>query len=754
MDRVLQLNEFFVEGNRQELSHVVLHITEPSTPEEMEKGYFFAVCEVTGGTKEQLMKLQATIDRAENEYYEIPDDGEKISLETVLEHINQERSALVGDQGGFHAVVGAIRDPSIYFACSGSPEILLFYKNRQGVHQQMNLAEEANEGAGQLFSHIVQGKISPEDFLFVATPQVRKYFSSDRLHKIIVSRSGTESAQHIERVLSDIRDGFSFGGLIISIKRGHADAVKRLRPTSVGAGGRSLSNLFTTERTTASTLSPSLWSHLSEKMGRFTTLFPSAPAASAPRKAAHITAAHVSVHQSKKIARPLWQERFLTVSRMIGRVFVVLGRGSIAVIGYLYYFLHGFFRTLLLAVLATLNYQNRRSVILEGWRRDWRGFKEWIRLLPVITKTLLVAGILVAAISVGSFFSIKNRQEKQAATQKFTETTAAVRNRKDAAESALIYKDIDQAFIAYREAVDAFETLVCKSKEDKTTCADLKNQLTELGGRVRKIVVVTPSPVINLPDLLPEAEAALFTNIIKIKTKLVAFGSATSTLVIYDTLTKESARLPGAADTPGFTHASVPKENDYALFMAADKRAFVLNPDTSTLTASELPLPPNADIRAAIIYNRRLYVVDAGNRQVLRYDSVRNGWGGAKEWLKEPVAGLADAVSAAIDGDIFVTTKSGTILRLSGGMLQPFILDGLDPVLSGDSVIWTYNDMPYLYILDRTEKRFVLLEKDGRLKEQQTHSAWQALTGFAPDSQNNTIYGIDRGNIFSLPLPR
>ena len=34
MAEILEIHEFFVEGSNQERSHVLLHITEPGTPEE------------------------------------------------------------------------------------------------------------------------------------------------------------------------------------------------------------------------------------------------------------------------------------------------------------------------------------------------------------------------------------------------------------------------------------------------------------------------------------------------------------------------------------------------------------------------------------------------------------------------------------------------------------------------------------------------------------------------------------------------
>ena len=42
----VDIREFFVEGDDQKTSHVLLHITEPSTAEEIEKGYFLALCEI------------------------------------------------------------------------------------------------------------------------------------------------------------------------------------------------------------------------------------------------------------------------------------------------------------------------------------------------------------------------------------------------------------------------------------------------------------------------------------------------------------------------------------------------------------------------------------------------------------------------------------------------------------------------------------------------------------------------------------
>jgi uncharacterized protein YggL (DUF469 family) len=187
MDRILRLNEFFVEGGKQDISHVLLHITEPSTPEEMHKGYFFAIAEINQAETKYITRLQELIDQAENDYYELPDVPGMGALEQVLKKMNQEALGLAKANITMSCIVGAIRDPEISFTYYGEPHMLLFYKNREGVYQKMDLIhspdDESENEPTQLFSQIIQGKISPNDFLFAGTPHISEFFSHDRLQK-------------------------------------------------------------------------------------------------------------------------------------------------------------------------------------------------------------------------------------------------------------------------------------------------------------------------------------------------------------------------------------------------------------------------------------------------------------------------------------------------------------------------------------------------------------------------------------------
>jgi hypothetical protein len=194
MDQVLQLNEFFVEGGKPDTSHVLLHITEPSTPEEKEKGYFFAVCEINGADTATIARFQKILSEIENSYYEVTGTLQQSALEIILEKVNQENFSLTRTEVEFNATVGVIRQTEIIFAFAGKPQALLFYRNKDDHYQKMDLTEEnrSDEVAAPvdipLFPQVIQGKIGPSDYLFVATPHIIDYFSHDRLQKIITTR--------------------------------------------------------------------------------------------------------------------------------------------------------------------------------------------------------------------------------------------------------------------------------------------------------------------------------------------------------------------------------------------------------------------------------------------------------------------------------------------------------------------------------------------------------------------------------------
>ncbi|MFB6181663.1 MAG: hypothetical protein ABEJ24_02080 [Candidatus Magasanikbacteria bacterium] len=217
MHKDLEIQEFFIEGNEQEKSHVLLHITEPTTPEEKREGYFFAVAEVENGTTEQIRHVQKMIDDMESGFYET-EDSESSSFESTLEFINKRsHKVLQYEDSTLHCFVCAVKENQVSFAYHGKPQSFLFYNDKKG-YQKLDLIEEEEDNKNQLFSAMLEGEIHTGDVLYIGTPNIEKLLSEDRLKSLVANNSVMQAAQHIQKSLTGFKPDLSFGGVLFQLQ--------------------------------------------------------------------------------------------------------------------------------------------------------------------------------------------------------------------------------------------------------------------------------------------------------------------------------------------------------------------------------------------------------------------------------------------------------------------------------------------------------------------------------------------------------
>lgn len=759
---ILQLQEFFVEGGNHEKSHVLLHITEPSTPEEKKKGYFFAVCEINQATTKHIVALQNIIDEIENRYYETPETENQNALEAVLTKINQTSLTLLHHNIPINCVVGTLRQQEMIFSFYGKPQMFLFYRNRENIYQKMDLissnANEENETDTQLFSQIIQGKISPNDYVFVSTPKVIEYFNPDRLQKIITTRPARQSAEHLERVLSELKNDLSFGGLIIHLNKPEENvmAVKKARLTNKGDSERSLHSLFSTEKNTASTLAPSLLPRWKDKFqsawdSNFNkTEVPQTNPIAEPTPAI-INSTHARPHQPSKIKpqKDTTQTILIIIWSFLKTTTKYIGLGIWWLILLLGAIISGLGRGLLSLFFITTNYQNRRQNVLADTAKQWRNYKISIQQLPLLTKILFFIALATITLLIFGISWLKIKQNNLAIEKQYQATIQVVMAKKDAAESALIYNDETTALNELAAAKNLLNNLsACTDKSKKIACENLNEQLENIFIRLRKIVTVKPELLSDWSETNTTLQ-----RISKIENLIIAISPSSSKLFIYDQLTR-SQKNAEVNFASGFTALAAPKENDYLALIYNQNKLAVYNPKNNTVEPADISYPKtNSIISDIVVYNRRLYSLDTNNNQIYKHDSIKTGFGPGKEWLKDSTVNIKDGVDLTIDGDLYVSKNNGQIEKITAGKKQPFAIQGLDPILTAGGSIYTYNDVNYLYLLDTTGKRLLILEKDGRLKSQITTSEWQAPNGLVVDETNKRAFILDSNKLYQIILP-
>ena len=423
MPDILEIHEFFAEGQNQDRSHVLLHITEPSTPEEFKKGYFFAVAEVNNGPIEQIEHLQKMIDDLESGYYETDNQTDKDPFETVLEYVNRRGHHILQYKNSLlHCMVGVLRGHEISFAYHGQPEVTLFYKNQEldELADMDVLAEQNNVRGDTLFSSVLQGTINYGDYFYIATPRVADFFNSDRVKKILQSRNTRQAAGHIQKVLSDLRQESSFGGILIHFTTKYDLPKTGRMPKNANGSTGSLNKLVDQEQTTKEMLATPLWGGLKKHWNKFRANRSADKKKKTAAKAKQTADLSRQIRQLAETAgrtergkmETNWRPQETQIS-VINSVLVTIGK--IIVIGFT-----GLFRLLknilfsiakitIALILIISNKDNKRADVLKTSRR-WRETKKEAFLgLPLLSKILLILTIVLAIVFIASvgIFKIK-----------------------------------------------------------------------------------------------------------------------------------------------------------------------------------------------------------------------------------------------------------------------------------------------------------------------------------------------------------
>jgi len=750
MKEVLEINEFFIEGTNQKKSHVLLHITEPGTPEELSKGYFFALAEINNGTLEQIEYLQQMIDDLESGYYETNDEPEKNSFEITLEYINRRgHHILENKEALINCIIGVIRKKEVYFAYHGKPNASIFYQE-QGELQTMDILSDQNdeEKNNQLFSSILQGNINEGDYLFVNTPHVNDYFTNDRIKKLLSIKNNRQVATHLEKTLQDINSEYSFGGIFIHIP----SYLKILRPSNQKkeAGSiASLNQMIDRERNTDEIMSPPILGALKKNLNNYKE----------KKK---------EEEQTKNLLR-LQEKRRQEINKIkkhgnietnirphsnrkkqpaLDGILINLGKalvtGTLWIINFLKLILITFFRILIGLFFFITNKDKRRQEVIKSVKNNFKNQKEKINSLSLFSKIIFFIFIILAITFVSSLTYFKIKKVNESKRIAYSNQIQAIKDKQMAAEANLIYNNNDSALTMLSEARDILNQLPSDSPEQMEEKTKLQEQLEENLNKIRKMETKNSE---LLADFTTNNDSLKIQKIAYLNNEIIAYGQDENNIYILNPITK-TIETKNLSAIKNLKFDSTPKENDQIIFITDNNELAVYDLNSKLINKKEISYPiNNIQYGPIFIYNRKLYGVDRHSGQIYRHNSTQTGFDQGVTWLKN-TEDLSNVISMAIDGDIFVLKNNGEINKFTKGEKNNFIITGLDPILNNPKEIWTYNDTDKIYILEESNKRVVILNKEGKMLQQFTATEWQNPTDMVVRENEKAIYILDNNKIY------
>lgn len=124
--------------------------------------------------------------------------------------------------------------------------------------------------------------------------------------------------------------------------------------------------------------------------------------------------------------------------------------------------------------------------------------------------------------------------------------------------------------------------------------------------------------------------------------------------------------------------------------------------------------PEWGEIRKIVTFGGNIYLLDVTKNRIWKYVSTDNGFSERREYLNaDTLVDLSNSNNMTIDGQVWVGTGGGKILKFSSGRLDPFEPKGLETPFGTSLVVYTNEDLENVYVLDIQNKRIVVLNKDG-----------------------------------------
>ena len=161
----------------------------------------------------------------------------------------------------------------------------------------------------------------------------------------------------------------------------------------------------------------------------------------------------------------------------------------------------------------------------------------------------------------------------------------------------------------------------------------------------------------------------------------------------------------------------------------------------------------NTDFRFDIMsaFRNNLYFIDGTTGTILKYTNPLSGETDVQSWIDAASAQRPlDAQSMTIDGNIWILAMGNEIQRYFKGRHQENLDITIFPALVQASYIKTRPDIPYLYILDSSENRLVIVTKFGDIIKQYRSPAFENLSDFALSEDGKTVYLLNGAKIYEI----
>ncbi|MCL4382252.1 MAG: hypothetical protein M1575_03680 [Patescibacteria group bacterium] len=209
---------------------------------------------------------------------------------------------------------------------------------------------------------------------------------------------------------------------------------------------------------------------------------------------------------------------------------------------------------------------------------------------------------------------------------------------------------------------------------------------------------------------------------------------------------KASQILAGGEDFKGLKSLTVTAS---AVFALTDKGVYQIKINDGTAKLAIKADPEWGEIIFLTSFADNLYLLDKTKNQIWKYVGSESGFSGKKGYLLDKVD-LALASSLAIDGSVWLTTDK--ILKFTYGKNDRFEIQNLNLPLANNLFLFTSEETKNLYLLDKLNRRILVLEKNGSYQSQYLWEGMSQTSGFVVSEGEKKILSLRASKIYQIGL--
>lgn len=650
-------------------------------------------------------------------------------FEKSLQNINKAISDFISreanpvDLSKLNIVIAANTGESLSFSGIGEIQTTFFQKQTAKGYQVFDLTKNIRNdkekiNPAKIFENVMYGSVKPGDVILITNPELLNDFPQEDIQPIITANKPDVAVATLrDQLLSEnIKGGYT----AIIIKYYEEPVLVGTKTNQKNFQG-SLEHLKATEAETDRYLVGNDGNLLTKFLGAITDTITSL-----------LPKANGKAYEEKIAPGPK------EIPQKIIKFFIWLG----ALISRFVFGIGEFFKN---SFIFLTNWGGGRKEVVESYQSDIKGATNrstgWFNNLGKMNKSVFIVILIIVLIFVWSIIYINYRNNKKEADAAYNVQVIEITQKKDEAESSLIYGDENRARELVEEAMALANELPTKKKDQREIRQQLIDDIERLKQDLRHLV--KPADLVRLTELPlgDQGEILSFEHYLHSTGENYLILSENKNLFVWRNDQSAWQKIDWQNEDIQTISALVKSEGNK--YIVIDGRPGASDVDIVELSWNDVNLNVADEQRRfadIATWNTHIYVLDPEAGQIYKHRRNDDGFGTGSGWITSTGVNLSDAVSIAIDGNIWVLKSSGEIYKFYSGVRQSWTTANVDPTMENPTKLWTDDGVDYIYILEPDKSRVISLEKEtGNLKNQYELDGISNIKDFYIDRENRKV---------------